>query len=30
MIRCIDIARRGLPLRQIRVFACYRYRQISL
>ncbi len=30
MIRCIDIARRGLPLRQLRVFACYNYRQISL
>jgi 4-amino-4-deoxy-L-arabinose transferase-like glycosyltransferase len=30
MIRCIDIRRRGLPLRQLRVFACYNYRQISL
>ena len=30
MIRCIDFARRGLPLRQLRVFACYNYRQISL
>ncbi len=30
MIRCIDFQRRGLPLRQLRVFACYNYRQISL
>ncbi len=30
MIRCIDFQRRGLPLRQLRVFACYNYRQVSL
>jgi hypothetical protein len=30
MVRCIDFARRGLPLRQLRVFACYNYRQVSL
>jgi hypothetical protein len=30
MIRCIDFTRRGLPLRQLRVFACYNYRQVSL
>lgn len=30
MIRCIDFARRGLPLRQLRVFACYNYHQVSL
>ncbi len=30
MIRCIDFARRGQPLRQLRIFACYNYRQVSL
>lgn len=30
MIACIDFKRRELPLRQLRVFACYNYRQISL
>ena len=30
MIACIDITRRGLPLRQLRVFACYDYRQPEL
>ncbi|MEA3210429.1 MAG: hypothetical protein QOE70_3486 [Chthoniobacter sp.] len=30
MVRCIDFARRGLPLRQLRIFACYNYRQVSL
>ncbi|HYR59435.1 MAG TPA: hypothetical protein VEO95_12430, partial [Chthoniobacteraceae bacterium] len=30
MIRCIDFERRGLPLRQLRVFACYKYHQRSL
>ncbi|HEV7866284.1 MAG TPA: glycosyltransferase family 39 protein [Chthoniobacteraceae bacterium] len=30
MIRCIDFSRRGFPLRQLRVFACYNYRQVSL
>jgi len=30
MIACFDFARRGLPLRQIRVFACYNYHQSEL
>lgn len=30
MIACIDFARHGLPMRQIRIFACHRYRQVSL
>ncbi len=30
MIACIDQTRRGLPLRQWRVFACYNYRSMSL
>jgi 4-amino-4-deoxy-L-arabinose transferase-like glycosyltransferase len=30
MIRCLDFARRGLPLRQIRIFACTDYRQRPL
>ena len=30
MIRCIDFQRRGQPLRQLRIFACYNYRQVSL
>ncbi len=30
MIACIDFTRRGLPLRQLRVFACYDYRQPEL
>ncbi len=30
MIACIDQTRRGLPLRQWRVFACYNYRSASL
>lgn len=30
MIACIDQTRRGLPLRQLRVFACRRYRSVSL
>ncbi len=30
MIACIDQSRRGLPLRQWRVFACYNYRSASL
>jgi hypothetical protein len=30
MIACIDFARRGLPLRQLRIFACHNYRQVSL
>jgi hypothetical protein len=30
MIACFDFERRGLPLRQIRVFACYDYHQSEL
>jgi len=30
LIACIDQKRRGLPLRQWRVFACYNYRSLSL
>jgi hypothetical protein len=30
MIACIDEVRRGLPLRQIRIFACYHYKQVDL
>lgn len=30
MIACIDQSRRGLPLRQLRVFACRRYRSLPL
>jgi hypothetical protein len=30
MIACIDQTRRGLPLRQWRVFACYNYRSLPL
>ena len=30
MIATIDLTRRGLPLRQLRVFACYDYRQPEL
>lgn len=30
MIACIDQVRRGLPLRQWRVFACYNYRSLPL
>jgi hypothetical protein len=30
MIASIDVTRRGLPLRQLRVFACYDYRQSEL
>ncbi len=30
MIACIDQTRRGLPLRQLRVFACRRYRSLPL
>jgi hypothetical protein len=30
MIACIDQIRRGLPLRQWRVFACYDYRSRPL
>ncbi len=30
MIACIDQARRGMPLRQLRVFACRRYRSLPL
>jgi hypothetical protein len=30
MIACIDQIRRGLPLRQLRVFACRRYRSMPL
>jgi 4-amino-4-deoxy-L-arabinose transferase-like glycosyltransferase len=30
MIACIDQKRRGLPLRQWRVFACYNYRSLPL
>ena len=26
LIACIDIKRRGLPLRQLRIFACYGYK----
>ena len=29
MIACIDQTRRGLPLRQLRIFACYNYKQIE-
>ena len=29
MIACIDQTRHGLPLRQLRIFACYRYKQIE-
>ena len=30
MIACLDQTRRGLPLRQLRIFACYRYKQVDL
>jgi len=30
MVACFDFNRRGLPLRQIRVFACYNYHQSEL
>ena len=30
MIALLDIRRRGLPLRTIRIFACYNYHTISL
>jgi len=30
MIACIDQIRRGLPLRQLRIFACRRYRSLPL
>ncbi len=30
MIACIDLKRYGLPLRQIRIFACYNYHGMSL
>ena len=30
MIACIDQTRRGMPLRQLRVFACRRYRSLPL
>jgi hypothetical protein len=30
MIACIDQTRRGLPLRQLRIFACHRYRSLPL
>jgi hypothetical protein len=30
MIACFDFERRGLPLRQIRIFACYNYHQSEL
>jgi hypothetical protein len=30
MIACIDFKRRGLPLRQLRIFACYNYRGMPL
>ena len=30
MVACFDFQRRGLPLRQIRVFACYNYHQSEL
>jgi hypothetical protein len=30
MIALLDIRRRGLPLRTVRIFACYNYRTISL
>ena len=30
MVGCIDLNRRDLPLRQIRIFACYNYHGISL
>jgi Dolichyl-phosphate-mannose-protein mannosyltransferase len=30
MVACFDFNRRGLPLRQIRIFACYGYRQPEL
>lgn len=30
MIACIDLNRRGMPLRQIRIFACYDYQTPSL
>jgi hypothetical protein len=30
MISCVDLLRRGLPLRQIRIFACYNYETPSL
>ena len=30
MIACIDQTRRGLPLRQLRIFACRRYRSLPL
>jgi len=30
MLACIDFTRRGLPLRQIRIFACYGYHQSEL
>jgi hypothetical protein len=30
MVACFDFERRGLPLRQIRIFACYHYHQSEL
>ena len=30
MIACIDQSRRGQPLRQLRIFACHRYKQVDL
>jgi hypothetical protein len=30
MIACLDQRRRGLPLRQLRLFACYHYKQVDL
>lgn len=30
MVKCFDIDRRGQPLRQIRIFACYNYRGMPL
>jgi hypothetical protein len=30
MISCIDLRRRGMPLRQVRIFACYNYETPSL
>jgi hypothetical protein len=30
MISCVDLNRRGLPLRQVRIFACYNYETPSL
>jgi hypothetical protein len=30
LVGCFDLTRRGLPLRQIRIFACYNYHGMSL